>query len=170
MDASELRALQAPLKALYRQDRASAHTPLAARGDFRDAGVTCTVDGFAGSVRAGLHAATGGDGTDACSGDMLLEAVVACAGVTARSVATAMGLALTEVTLSAVAEFDAAGTLGTDRDAEVGVTGLVVTMAVTTDADDATLARLGQTTEKYCVVGQSLKTPPRIVIERRQSG
>lgn len=167
MDASELRALQAPLKERYRQDPASSRTPLSARADFRDAGITCTVDGFAGPVRAGLHAATGGDGADACSGDMLLEAVVACAGVTARSVATAMSLALTEVRLSAVAEFDAAGTLGTNRDAEVGVTGLVVTIEVTTDADDATLTRLGQTTEKYCVVGQSLKTPPRIVIKRR---
>ncbi len=166
MDASELRALQAPLKVRYRQDPTSARTPLSARGDFRDDRVTCTVDGFAGPVRAGLHTATGGDGTDACSGDMLLEAVVACAGVTARSVATAMGLTLTEVTLSAAAEFDASGTLGTNRDAEVGITGLVVTVAVTTDADDASLARLGATTEKYCVVGQSLRIPPRIVIER----
>ncbi len=167
MDASELRALQAPLKKRYREDPASARTPVSARGDFRADGITCTVDGFAGPVRAGLHAATGGDGTDACSADMLLEAVVACAGVTARSVATAMGLALTDVELSAVGEFDASGTLGSNRDAEVGVTGLVVTIEVTTDADDAALARLGQTTEKYCVVGQSLTTPPRIVIQRR---
>lgn len=167
MDAAELRALQAPLKERYRQDPASARTPLTARGDFRADRITCTVEGFAGPVRAGLHAATGGDGSDACSGDMLLEAVLACAGVTARSVATAMGLTLTGVRLTAKGAFDAAGTLGTNREAEVGVTDLVVTIEVVSDADDATLQRLGQTTEKYCVVGQSLKTPPRIVVQRR---
>jgi uncharacterized OsmC-like protein len=169
MDASELRALQAPLKERYRQEPGRALTPLSARGDFRDDGVTCTVDGFAGPVRAGLHAAVGGDGTDACSGDMLLEAVIACAGVTARSVATAMGLTLTDVRLSAEGVFDASGTLGTNREAEVGVSGLVVTMEVTSGADAATLERLGQTTERYCVVGQSLKEPPRIVVRRRPS-
>jgi uncharacterized OsmC-like protein len=167
MDASELRALQTPLKEHYREDPASARTPVSARGDFRADRITCTVDGFAGPVRAGLHTATGGDGTDACSADMLLEAVVACAGVTARSVATAMGLTLTDVTLTAEGEFDASGTLGANRDAEDGVTAVTVTIEVTTDADDATLARLGQSTEKYCVVGQSLKTPPQIVVRRR---
>jgi hypothetical protein len=103
MDASELRETQAPLKERYRSDPSTARTPLRADGDFRDQGVTCTVDGWAGPLRAGLHAATGGDGSDACSGDMLLEALLACAGVTMRSVATAMGLDLRSVSLRAEA-------------------------------------------------------------------
>lgn len=166
MDSSTLRALQAPLKARYRDDPAAASTPLSATGAFSEEGTTCTVDGFAAPVRAGLHPATGGDGTDACSGDMLLEAVLACAGVTLRSVATTMGVDLGSVSLRADATFDARGTLGIDRDAPVGIQGLVIEVTVTGDADEVSLDRLARSTERYCVVGQSLREPPRVVVRR----
>ena len=117
-------------------------------------------------MRAGLHEATGGDGSDACSGDMLLEALLACSGVTLRSVATSMGLDIREVTLRADGIFDARGTLGLDKDVPVGVSDVVVTIEVDTDADDAKLERLAATTERYCVVGQSLANPAKFVIER----
>ncbi len=166
MDAAELRAAQAPLKDRYRSDPATAVTPLRASGSFTDPGVTATVDGFAGPVRAGLHSATGGDGSDACSGDMLLEAVLACAGVTLRSVATAMGVEIRSATLSAQSSFDARGTLGLDRTVPVGVGEITVTAVLDTDADDTTLARLATSTERCCVVGQSLATPPTFVVRR----
>jgi uncharacterized OsmC-like protein len=166
MDASQLRELQAPLKQKYKDDPHTAHTPLRARGDFSAPGVTATVAGWAGPVRAGLHPATGGDGSDACSGDMLLEALLACAGVTLRSVATAMRVEVRSASLVADGCFDARGTLGVDREVPVGVTEIVVTAEVDTDADDATLARLATSTERYCVVGQSLASPPRIVVRR----
>ena len=127
MDRSELRALQAPLRERYAADPSSADTPLRARADLRDPGVTATVEGWAGPVRAGLHRATGGDGDDACSGDMLLEALVACAGVTLRSVATSMGLDLGAASLTAESSFDARGTLGLDRSVPVGVGETTVT-------------------------------------------
>jgi uncharacterized OsmC-like protein len=167
MDASSLREIQAPLKARYRSDPTAARTPLEAQGDFRDSGITCTVQGWAGPVRAGLHAATGGDGSDACSGDLLLEALLACTGVTVRSVATAMGIGLEAVSLRADGFFDACGTLGVDRAVPVGVQEAVVTIDVETDADDASLERLARSTERYCVVGQSLKESPRVIIRRK---
>jgi uncharacterized OsmC-like protein len=170
MEASELRALQAPLKQRYRDDPAAAMTPLRARGDFSAGGITATVDGWAGPVRAGLHTATGGDGSDACSGDMLLEAVLACAGVTMRSVATALGIVVRRAELTAEAGFDARGTLGMSRDVPVGIQGLVITARLDTDADDAALVNLGRLTERFCVVGQSLVEPPRIVVTRGQPG
>jgi uncharacterized OsmC-like protein len=168
MDIEALRAAQAPLKARYRADPASAVTPLSATGDFRDAGATCTVDGWAGAVRAGLHPATGGDGRDACSGDLLLEALVACAGVTLRSVATAMGIEVGSAHLTARATFDARGTLGVDRSVPVGISGTVIEAELTCAADEATLARLAAATERFCVVGQSLAEPPRIVVTARR--
>lgn len=139
-----------------------------AEGDFSTGGVTATVSGWAGPVRAGLHPATGGDGSDACSGDMLLQAVLACAGVTLRSVATALGVNIRGAELEAVATFDARGTLGVSRDVPVGIEGLVVTFHLDTDATEDILARLGELTERYCVVGQSLAEPPRIVVRRAQ--
>lgn len=166
--AAELKALQAPVKQRYREDPAAAVTALRGAGSFTDPGITCTVRTFAGPVRAGLHRATGGDGTDACSGDMLLEAVAACAGVTCRSVATAMGLPLTGADVEATGSFDATGTLGTDRTAEVGVSPIAVTITVTTSAavDDTALAKLAELTERYCVVGRSLRHPPTIRVVR----
>jgi uncharacterized OsmC-like protein len=165
-DAATLRALQRPWKERYKQDPATALTPLHGQGRFTDPGITCTVAGWAGPVRAGLHPATGGEGEDACSGDMLLEALVACAGVTMRSVATAMGLSLSSVRIWATGAFDARGTLGLSREVPVGVIDVQLTAEVETDADDATLKKLGQLTERYCVVGQSLATPPPIRIRR----
>lgn len=164
MDATQLRALQAPLKQKYRDDPPMAVTPIRARGDFRDEGITATVDGWAGPVRAGLHPATGGDGSDACSGDMLLQALLACAGVTLRSVATAMGVEIRSALLGAEGCFDARGTLGLDRTVPVGVTDIVVTAVVDTDAGEQELARLAKSVERYCVVGQSLQQPPRFVV------
>ena len=139
MDAQTLRARQAPLKDRYRSDPQSARTPVHADGDFRDEGITCTVESWAGPIRAGLHQATGGDGSDACSADMLLDALVGCAGVTLRSVATAVGVEIRSAKVRAEAMFDARGTLGVDREAPVGVQDVVLTAVVDTDADDKAL-------------------------------
>ena len=166
MDAAELRALQAPFKQRYREDPDSAQTPLTASAAWSEYGITCTVDGFAGPVRAGLHPATGGDGRDACSAEMLLEAVVACLGVTLRSVATTMGVELNDVRLIARSTFDARGTLGVERAAPVGVGQVDVEITATTDASEETIERLLTTTERYCVVGQSLAAPPRLSFQR----
>jgi uncharacterized OsmC-like protein len=166
MDAAELRARQAPLKEKYRADPPAAVTPLRASATFADAGITATVGTWAGPVRAGLHSATGGDGADACSGDMLLEAVLACAGVTLRSVATVMGITIRSAALTATSSFDARGTLGLDRDVPVGVAEVTIEADLETDADDAALDRLGGLAERYCVVGQSLRVPLSIVVRR----
>ena len=166
MDTSTLRSMQQPLKDRYRAQPDTACGALQAGGDFRDDGLTCTVDGWSGPIRAGLHPTTGGDGTDACSGDMLLEALVACTGVTLRSVATAMGLTLRSASLRAEGVFDARGTLGVDRDTPVGVRDVVVHVDADIDADDAALERLTRSTERYCVVGQSLRGGARVVIRR----
>ena len=166
MDAATLRELQTPLKEHYRRDPNTARTPTGAYGDYRDPGITCTVRSWAGPVRAGLHKATGGDGQDACSGDMLLEALLACAGVTLRSVATAMGMTVRSAALRADGVFDARGTLGVDRQVPVGIQDIVVTVEIDCDADDAALQRLASATERYCVVGQSLRENPRFVVRR----
>lgn len=166
MDAAELRALQGPVKQRYREHPESAQASLAASATWSDPGITCTVDGFAGPVRAGLHPATGGDGSDACSAEMLLEAIAACLGVTLRSVATAMGVELRDVRLTARSSFDARGTLGVDRAAPVGVGPVEVEIVAATDASAETIERLLATTERYCVVGQSLATPPRLSFQR----
>jgi uncharacterized OsmC-like protein len=168
MDAATLRELQKPLKARYREDAGAALTALAADGVFEGDGITTTVTTDAGKVRAGLHRATGGDGSDACSGDMLLQALVACAGVTLRSVATATGVAIGSATIHADGVFDARGTLGVSREAPVGVTDAVLTATVDTDADDAALNRLAELTERYCVVARSLLDPPRFVVRRAE--
>ena len=166
MDATELRALQAPLKDRYRADPDAAVAHVTARATFADPGITATVDGSAGRIRAGLHPTTGGDGTDACSADLLLQALVACAGVTLRSVATAMGLDIRSAELVAEGVFDARGTLGISREVPVGVMDVTVTAIVDTDADDAELARLATGTERFCVVGQSLAETPEFVVVR----
>jgi uncharacterized OsmC-like protein len=168
MDAVELKRRQAPLKERFRAEPDSAVTPLGAGASFADPGITCTVDTWAGPVRAGLHRATGGDGSDACSGDMLLEALLACAGVTLRSVATAMQLGLRSCSLTASASFDARGTLGLDPTVTVGIGGITVTADVACNGDEAALDRLARLTEKYCVVGQSLNQPVHFVIRRAE--
>ncbi len=166
MDAAALRDLQAPLKQQYRDDPASACVSMHAEAAFADPGVTCTVQTWAGPARAGLHPSTGGDGGDACSGDMLLQALLACAGVTMRSVATAMGIEISGGRLQASTEMDARGTLGVSRDAEVGLGDIEVLAELDTDADDATLAKLAELTERYCVVAQTLARQPRLTIRR----
>jgi len=168
MDANELRALQAPLRKRYADSPEAARTPAHATGDFSTPGVTTVVDGWAGPVRTGLHPAAGGDGTDACSADLLLDALVGCAGVTLRSVATMMGLEVRGATVRADGVWDARGTLGVDRDVPVGVTDIVVTVELDADVDDAALERLARSTERYCVVAQSLVRPPRFVVRRAE--
>jgi uncharacterized OsmC-like protein len=166
MDAGTLRELQAPLKQRYRDDPDSARAHLHAEADFSDAGMTCTVQTWAGPARAGFHPFTGGDGSDACSGDMLLQALLACAGVTMRSVATAMGIEIRGGRLRADTEMDARGTLGVSREAKVGLGDITVVAELETDADDVSLAKLGELTERYCVVAQTLAEPPHLTIRR----
>lgn len=167
MDPEELRARQAPLKALYRNDPDRALVTSGARGDYRDPDITATIDGWAGPVRAGQHPATGGDGTAACSADLLMQALLACVGVTFRAVTTAMGVTVRDVELSAECTWDARGTLGLDRDVPVGVADVAVTITIDSDADEGRLARIAASTERYCVVGQSLAAPPTITVVRR---
>ena len=166
MDSTTLREVQAPLKQRYREEPASALTPLNATGGFDDPGITCTVDTWAGPVRAGLHPATGGDGSDACSGDMLLQAVLACTGVTMRSVATALGIDIRSARLQATGHFDARGTLGVSRDTTVGARAIELVAELDTDANDQDLTALAALTERYCVVAQSLAEPPNLRIQR----
>jgi uncharacterized OsmC-like protein len=166
MDRNTLRETQAPLKQRYRDEPSSALAPLHATAAFDDAGITCTVQTWAGPIRAGLHPTTGGDGSDACSGDMLLQALLACAGVTLRSVATALGIDFRSATLRARGRFDARGTLGVSRQAPVGVHEVQVDIELDTDADDKALARLAEMTERYCVVAQSLAELPGLTIRR----
>jgi uncharacterized OsmC-like protein len=166
MDAQALRSLQAPLKRRYRDEPTSAVTPVDARAAFDEPRFTCTVDTWSGPVTAGLHRATGGDGREACSADMLMQAVVACAGVTLRCVAAASGIDIHSARLVARSSFDARGTLGISCETDVGVGDVDIEIAVDTDADDAKLARLAELTERYCVVGQSLRRPARVRVQR----
>jgi uncharacterized OsmC-like protein len=166
VDGAVLRELQAPLKQRYRDDPEAARTPMHATASLDDVGIAATVSTWSGPVRAGLHPATGGDGRDACSGDMLLQALLACAGVTLRSVATAMGVEIRRASLSATGEVDVRGTLGVSREAPVGMRDVAVVADVDTDADDDALEKLGQLTERYCVVAQTLAEPPRFTVRR----
>jgi uncharacterized OsmC-like protein len=166
MNATTLRELQAPLKQRYRDDPSTARTPVAAYGTFESPGITCVVGTWSGLTRAGLHPAAGGDGSDACSADMLLQALLACVGVTMRSVATAMSIDIVAAELSADGMFDVQGTLGLSRDVAVGVQDIRVMAVLQTDADDAALAKLAELTERYCVVAQSLGQQPSITITR----
>jgi uncharacterized OsmC-like protein len=164
MDTSTLRALQAPLKERYRDDPAAASTPLSATGAFSEDGITCTVAGFAAPVRAGLHPATGGDGTLLCSGDMLLEALVACAGVTLRAVATAMNLAVRGGTVRAEGDLDFRGTLGVSREAPVGFRDIRLSFELDADLTAEQRVKLLDLTERYCVIYQTLRTPPPVSV------
>ena len=166
MDATELRALQKPLKDSYREDPAAALVPAKAVAVLDGASIGVSVDGFAGTTRAGLHPAAGGDGTEACSADMLCEAVAACAGVTLRSVATAMGVELRNAKVTAEAHWDARGTLGVDRTVPVGITDVTITFDFTSDADEATEAKMISLAERYCVIAQTLRTPPTVTVQR----
>jgi len=159
MDAAALRARQAPIKQRYRDNPDSARVPAHAEARLGE-GITCTVPGWAGNIVAGLHPAAGGDGSQACSADMLLEALVACAGVTLNSVATAMGVALRDAVVRAEGTWDARGTLGVSRETPIGLTDIRLKFELDTDADEQTCKRLVELTERYCVIYQTLRNPP----------
>jgi uncharacterized OsmC-like protein len=164
MNATELRAVQAPIKQAYRDNPATALIPARATGTLDQDNLACVIKTAHGTITAGLHPAAGGDGTQACSGDMLLDAVVACAGVTLSAVATAMGITIRSGQIQATGHWDARGTLGTDKSAPVGVTDITLNFALDTDADQATTTKLIATTERYCVVLQTLRNPPEITV------
>jgi uncharacterized OsmC-like protein len=165
MEADELRRVQAPLKDRYRADPTEAMFTLRAEGSLAAADVSCSVDTGRALVQAGLHPATGGDGTSACSGDMLLQALVACAGVTLRSVATGRGLHV-EGRVRAEGDLDFRGTLGVDRDAPVGFQAIRLEFDLDTDATEEELDNLVATTERYCVVLQTLVAQPALSVRR----
>jgi uncharacterized OsmC-like protein len=165
MNSDTLRALQAPLKQRYRDDPSAAVITLRAAGALGE-GIACRVDTGRAVVEAGLHPATGGTGVEVCSGDMLLEALVACAGVTLRAVATALGVPLTGGTVSAEGDLDFRGTLGVDREARVGFSSIRLRFELDTDATVEQLDALLKLTERYCVVLQTLRTPPEFTLSR----
>jgi len=165
VNADELRATQAPLKERYRQDPGAALITLHAQGRLGE-GVSCKVETGKALVAAGLHPATGGSGQAACSGDMLLEALVACAGVTLNAVSTALGITLRDATVRAEGDLDFRGTLGVAKDAPVGFQTIRLEFALDTDATEEQLANLLRLTERYCVVYQTLRSPPAITVTR----
>ena len=165
MDATTLRETQAPLKAKYREDPEAAVVTLHAEGDIDAAGIACRVDTGRALVEAGLHPATGGTGAQACSGDMLLEALVACAGVTLKAVATALGITLRGARVRAEGDLDFRGTLGVDRAAPVGFREVRLTFAFESDAPAEQQKKLLELTERYCVVYQTLRAPPPLRVE-----
>jgi uncharacterized OsmC-like protein len=163
MDRDGLRQLQAPLKSAYREDPASALITLHAEGRLGSEDVSCSVATGRALVEAGLHPASGGDGSLACSGDMLLQALVACAGVTLRSVATNRGMQV-EGTVRAEGDLDFRGTMGVDREAAVGFTAIRLSFDLATDAPPEDVAALIEATERYCVVLQTLTHSPHVTV------
>jgi uncharacterized OsmC-like protein len=164
MDATSLRALQAPLKDQYRQSPDAAVVTLRARGTLDDTAVACKVETGRALAVAGLHPATGGSGAELCSGDMLLEALVACAGVTLKAVATALEIPLRSGTVSAEGDLDFRGTLGVDKQAPVGFRAIRLGFALDTDAPQEKLDQLIKLTERYCVVFQTLNHRPELTV------
>ena len=164
MNAEQLRALQAPLKAQYKADPETARVRFHARGELTP-GVTCMVKTDLGELPAGLHPAAGGDGSKACSGDMLLQALVACAGVTLNAVATAMGIELRKAVIRAEGELDFRGTLGVAKDAPVGCDWIKLIFELDSDAEPEQLKSLVKLAERYCVVYQTLSKPPQMSVE-----
>ena len=172
MNTEELRAAQRPLKKQYLQSPRSAFYTLHAHGRLNQERISVQIQSGAGRVEAGLHPATGGEGSLACSGDMLLEALAACAGVTLGAVATAMGIRIRDDRVIAEGDMDFRGTLGVDRQAPVGLTAIRLRFELDTDADADQLAALMRLTERYCVVHQTLSHPPDLSIayeRQRQS-
>jgi uncharacterized OsmC-like protein len=163
MDAAALKALQAPLKERYRQDAGAALVTLRASG-FAGEGIACRVETGRAMVEAGLHPATGGSGAQACSGDMLLEALVACAGVTLRAVATAIGVGLRDAQIVAEGDLDFRGTLGVAKDAPVGFREIRLRFELETDASEEQRQNLIRLTERYCVVLQTLRGAPPVAV------
>jgi uncharacterized OsmC-like protein len=166
MNAGEIRSLQAPLKERYRERPDTALVTLQAEGRIGE-GVTCKVETGKALVEAGLHPATGGDGLSACSGNMLLEALVACAGVTLGAVATALDIQLRDATVRAEGDLDFRGTLGVSKDVAVGFQQIRLHFDLDTDASEEQLATLLRLTERYCVVYQTLNHPAKIDVVRR---
>jgi uncharacterized OsmC-like protein len=161
MEREELQAVQAPLKERYAEEPEAALVTLAASGEL-GAGVSCSVATGRALAEAGLHPASGGDGTLLCSGDMLLEALVACAGVTLRAVSTSLGIAVVSGTVRAEGDLDFRGTLAIGREAPVGFRAIRLEFELETDASEEELATLLKLTERYCVVFQTISTPPQL--------
>src|SRR5438477_5118583 len=168
MNSAELRALQAPVKKHYQDDPAAARLTLRATGSLGEA-VTCKVATGKALVETGLHPATGGDGLAACSGDMLLEALVACAGVTLKAVATALDIPLRGGEVRAEGDLDFRGTLGVSKEAPVGFRDIRLEFALDIDASEEQLASLLKLTERYCVVYQTLRNPPRSAVSMKRA-
>ncbi len=165
MNADVLRSLQAPIKEQYRERPATALITLRAEGRIGE-GITCKIGTGKALVEAGLHPATGGDGLSACSGDMLLEALVACAGVTLGAVATALGVQLRDARIHAEGDLDFRGTLGVSKEVPVGFRRIRLRFDLDTDASEEQLTTLLRLTERYCVVYQTLSHPPEIEVAR----
>ncbi len=161
MERDELRAIQAPIKQRYEEDAEAALVTLSARGDLGE-GVSCSVDTGRAIAEAGLHPASGGDGSLLCSGDMLLEALAACAGVTLRAVAISLGIAVESGTVRVEGDLDFRGTLAVDRDVPVGFRAIRLRFELETDASEEELATLLKLTERYCVVLQTLASSPEL--------
>lgn len=170
MNAEDLRALQAPLKERYRDNAQAAVVTLKASGELDGADIVCSVDTGKALVRAGLHPAGGGDGSQACSGNMLLEALVACAGVTLKAVATALGIELRGGTVAAEGDLDFRGTLGVAKDAPVGFSAIRLSFDLVTDAPAEQIATLTRLTERYCVIFQTLSSPPPLALAVKVAG
>jgi len=164
MNAEQLRAMQAPVKQRYRDTPDAARVLARAEARLDRDDIACTVPSWHGHVTAGLHQSTGGSGEQACSADMLLEALVACAGVTLQAVATASGVTIRSGRVIAEGTWDARGTLGIDRSVPVGLSEIALRFEIDSDADPAKLERMIQTTERYCVILQTLRNPPRITV------
>jgi uncharacterized OsmC-like protein len=168
MDAAELRATQAPIKERYRSDPAAAIITLKAKGSIDNDGITCKVETGRALAVAGLHPASGGSGLELCSGDMLLEALVACAGVTLKSVATAIEVPLKTGKVIAEGDLDFRGTLGVDKEAPVGFAEVRLRFDVETDAPQDKLDLLLKLTERYCVVYQTIKNGPKVSVSMKR--
>jgi uncharacterized OsmC-like protein len=168
MDAAGLRALQAPIKERYKADPKAGLITLKANGTLDDANIACKVETGRALAVAGLHPATGGSGMELCSGDMLLEALVACAGVTLKAVATAIDVPLRSGKVSAEGDLDFRGTLGVAKDAPVGFAQIRLSFDVDTDAPQDKLDQLLKLTERYCVVYQTLKSGPPVEVSLKR--
>ena len=164
MDAAQLRAMQAPIKDKYKGDAGAALITLKAKGTLDDQNIACKVETGRALAVAGLHPATGGSGMELCSGDMLLEALVACAGVTLTAVATALGINLKDASVTAEGDLDFRGTLGVAKDAPVGFRAIRLRFEVATDAPQDKLDQLLKLTERYCVVYQTIRNGPPVEI------
>src|SRR6202140_3051076 len=164
MDAAELRAMQAPIKDRYKSEPKAAFITLKAKGSLDDTNIACKVETGRALAVAGLHPATGGSGLELCSGDMLLEALVACAGVTLKAVATALDVPLRSAAVAAEGDLDFRGTLGVAKDAPVGFKAIRLTFTVDTDAPQEKLDQLLKLTERYCVVYQTIRSGPPVEV------